>query len=121
MSMSILLVPEAESWIFPIDQVVRLVRSLWPTANAHRLPPGPFDVHIEVAERGLDIRIGTGLVSISPGSTLDDCTVVAHRIVGGLGVSMRFHYMDSGNNHALLVDQWTPMETFASLPNAKPM
>lgn len=121
MSTSILLIPESPNWQFPVDQAVRLVLATWPTATAHRLPTGPYDFRIEVPDRSMDIRVGRGSISMSPGPTADDCAVVAHRLVRGLGAPTRFHYMDSGNNHALLVDQRTPLSTFTELSSAGPL
>src|SRR5262245_190738 len=121
MSTDILLIPESPAWAYPVRRVQSLVQSIWPSAVAHDLSSKLFDVRVEIADRGIDVHVGPSLVSISAGSTLDDCALVAHRIVEGLNASTPFRYMDSGNNHALLVDRTTPRSVFASLPGAPPM
>lgn len=121
MSTSILLIPVDPNVKFSPLDVARVVRSIWAPAREFSLAGEPFDVRVEVQGRSLNVRIGKGLVSISPGSTLDDCAIVAHRILQGFGGEHRFHYMDNGNSHALLVDRRTSLEDLARLPQARPL
>jgi hypothetical protein len=121
MGASILLVPESPDTEFSPSAVTRVIRSVWPTVAEHRLGGDPFEVRLEVAERAFNVRVGRRLVSMSPGSTLDDCALAAQRIVQALGGASRFYYMDDGNNHALIIDKRTTLPELAALPRARPL
>jgi hypothetical protein len=121
MSTSILLIPESSAGRFSPDAVALAVRSLWPDARENRLTGELFVIRFDVPERNLTLYVGRSCISITPGETWDDCAVVAHRILEAVGGSSRFHFMDSGNNHALLVDHHTPLSTLGTLPDAPPL
>jgi len=121
MATSILFTPVDPAVAFSPPAVADLVRSLWPSAREFRLGGDPFEIRIEVSDRSLNVRVGTGQVSLSPGSTLDDCALVAQQIVRTLGGDRRFYYMDDGNNHALVIDRNTSLASLARLPDAGPL
>ncbi len=121
MATSILLIPESPEMTFSPSAVARLVRSLWPTAREFRLGGDPFEIRVEVPDRSLNVRVGRGQVSMSPGSTLNDCALLAQQVVRKLGANRRFFYMDDGNNHALLIGRDTSLAFLAGLPDAGPL
>ncbi len=121
MAASILLIPASPEAVFSPPAVAGLVRSLWPIAREFHLGGDPFEIRVEVPERSLNVRIGRGQVSMSPGSSLDDCALVAQLIVRTFGGEQRFYYMDDGNNHALLIDRTTSLASLAHLPDAGPL
>lgn len=121
MATSILLIPEDPRDTFSPSAVARVVRSLWPSAREFRLGGDPYEIRIEVPERSLNVRVGSGQVSMSPGSTLEDCALVAQNVVRTLGGSRRYYYMDDGNNHALLIDRESSLGSLARLPDAGPL
>jgi hypothetical protein len=121
MATSILLVPESPDTEFSPRAVSRVIRSVWPTATEYQLGGDPFEIRLEVAERAFNVRVGRRLVTMSPGSTLDDCALAAQRIVQVLGGTSRFYYMDDGNSHALVIDRSTTLTQLAALPRARPL
>ena len=121
MATSILLIPADPKTTFSPDAVASVIRSLWPSAREFRLRGDPFELRVEVPDRSLNVRVGQGQLSMSPGSTLDDCALIAQQIVRTLGGNQQFHYMDDGNNHALLIDRSTTLSSLARLPDAGPL